>query len=138
MVEIHIRDKNNIINVLPVGKQLIRGRTGGSPFLLNPIDILLSSLGVCIGGKIVEYCRLNDIDTNTFQSITINYEKTIFTITLQCLKDFYEDNKNWRLVQDIKNCSIAQLLKDEISVEFTENTIPIKELKKESKPCCGG
>ena len=134
MVEIHIRNQNNIINAIPIGKTLIRGRTGGSPYLLNPIDILLSSLGICIGGKIVDYCRLNDVDASIFQSIFIDWTNEEYIIRIQAPVEF----ERWRLEKEITTCSIAKLLNNKVIVNWTENTIPIEELKKETKPCCGG
>ena len=62
MVEVNIRNKNSIVNLIVVGKVAIRGKTAANLYFHTPLELLLSSLGLCIGGKINDYCRLNDLN----------------------------------------------------------------------------
>lgn len=139
MIEVVIRDKNRIINVISPGKSLLRGRVSHSPFFHNPLEFLLTSLGVCIGGKLHDYCRFNSIDAAIFESIYIINEENNFLIIIKRPKDFSEDHQS-RIERQLTNCTISKELVRPIKVKWELNELSTEDLvKKESKRgCCGG
>jgi hypothetical protein len=127
------------------GKTFLRGRTGTSTFFYNPIEYLQASLGLCIGGKLIDYCRFNDLNPAIFQSVIINTKAKKFDldldthiVTIQRPETLDKEHLN-RIENEITNCTIAKQLINPIVVEWTTNDIPIEELIKEEKKggCCG-
>lgn len=136
MLELHLRDKNNVINMTIPNKSQLSGRRGHSAFYHNSNDYLCAALGVCSGGVIVDYCRFNDINVKIFERILVSVTDENFIITISCPKDFSETNKT-RLNSKLINCTIAKLLNKEVKVMWENNTMKTKDLVKEMKGCCG-
>lgn len=138
MIKVDLRDKNQIVTLTTPGKIPIQGRTGGSPFFHNSIDLLLSALGLCIGGKIVEYCRFNDLNVQIFEAIACAHEKNWWEIWISKPKDLDEKHVS-RLENQLKNCTVGKELINPVKVIWSDNESPIEELLKETKTkCCGG
>lgn len=137
MIEVHIRDKNKLIGMIHPGKMLLRGRTGHSAFFYNPVEYLQAALGLCIGGKIVDYCRFNDLDPKIFQSVVVNTKDSAHVITIQHPESLEEEHFD-RIKRELVNCTIAKQLTTPVELEWTLNDIPLEELVKEEKGgCCG-
>lgn len=138
MITVNLRDKNNIINLNVDGKVPIRGKTSHSIYFHDPLELLLSALGLCSGGLIINYCRLNNINVNIFESITIIKKDEDFLIQILHPKDFDIEHKK-RIQSELENCPIAKLLKNDVFCTWSFNNIPVEELVKEQrKSCCGG
>lgn len=139
MVEVNLRNKNNLINLTIVGKAPIRGRTSSSQFFHTPLELLLSALGLCIGGIIVNYCRLNELDTGLFESIIMCYKSDQCYVDIKHAKILTKEHIS-RLSDEITNCPIANQLKKPIGYAWYESEIPVEELIKRQEPgsCCGG
>ena len=137
MVEVNIRNKNSIVNLIVVGKVAIRGKTAANLYFHTPLELLLSSLGLCIGGKINDYCRLNDLNPAIFEQISLNYDGSNFIVYIKHPEDLDKEHIE-RIHNEITYCTIAQELKKEVKVKFSLNTIPKEELLKVvEQPCCG-
>jgi len=137
MVEVSLRDNNQIINLLVVGKAPIRGRISSSPFFHSPLELLLSALGLCIGGKINDYCRMNDLNPSIFEQILIDYDSLNYIVNIKRPENLSQEHIS-RLRNEIINCNVARELHKEVKVKFELNTVPVEELiKKPTQRCCG-
>jgi hypothetical protein len=139
MVEVHLRDKNNLINLTIPGKTPIRGRTAPNQYFHTPIEILLSACGLCIGGIIVNYCRLNNLDVGLFESITMDYFAGQCCVDIRYGKTLTEEHI-LRMSNEITDCPISRELKKPVGFAWKESNIPVEELVKrqDERPCCGG
>ena len=138
MIKINLRNQNRIILLEAVGKTPIRGRASASPYFYSPLELLLSALGLCVGGTIIEYCRLNDINVNIFEEVMVLLDPLNFIINIKRPKDFDKETQE-RLQRTIEACQIAKELSRKIKIVWGENSIPTEELLKElPKTCCGG
>lgn len=138
MIKIGLRDKNRIIILEAVGKAPIRGRTSSSPYFHSPLELLLSSLGLCVGGNILDYCRFNDLNARIFEEIIVFLDGSHFIINIKRPKDFSKENEE-RLQRTIEACQIAKELSRDVKVVWGENSTPTEELVKELPiSCCGG
>lgn len=137
MVEVNLRDHSQIINLSVVGKAPIRGRVSGSPYFHTPLELLLSALGLCVGGHIRDYCRIYDLNPLIFEQILIDYDGSYYRVTI--LRPRHLDTEHlFRMGEQIKNCNVARELKKEIVFEWKLNTLPVEELKeRKPTPCCG-
>lgn len=137
MVEVNLRDHSSIINLTVVGKAPIRGRVAPSPFFHSPLELLLSALGLCIGGQIKEYCRTYDLNPLIFEQVLVDYDGSYYRVTILRPRNLDPDHM-FRLRDQIKNCNVARELKKEIVFEWKLNTLPVEELKeRKPTPCCG-
>jgi uncharacterized OsmC-like protein len=135
MVKVSLRDKNQLITLECLGKVPIRGRAS-STYFHSPLDLLLSSIGLCIGGTIVNYCRLNNLNVAQFEEVQVLYQEEKFIILIKRPQDFLQEHQD-QLTRDISACNISRELKKELQVRWEYNTIPLQELLKEpSKGCC--
>ena len=139
MIEVNLRDKNQIIHVTVFGKAPIRGRISSSQYFHTPLELLLSSLGLCIGGIINNYCRMNDINTSIFERITVTLNGEHYEVTIKRPKDFSDEHIT-RLSTEIQTCPISRELKKDVRISWDLNTIPTETLLKVAvaQPCCGG
>lgn len=138
MIEVILRDKNNLISISVPGKAIIRGRTSQSQFFHTPLELLLSSLGLCVGGLINHYCRMNNLNPAIFEQITIESEESLFKITISHPKDLDPEHIS-RLGSEISLCNISKELKRDIAIIWSKNTISTAELlsRVKEKSCCG-
>lgn len=139
MLQLELRDKNYIVTCTSPGKVKtpLKGRRGSSLYHHSPLDFLLASLGTCSGGEIVDYCKLNDLDVETFESITIALIDDIFTIHIKYPK-FLEEKHRQRMTNRLENCTVSEYLSKDIEIKWEESNIPIEEIeKRERKGCCG-
>ena len=138
MIKINLRDKNRIIILDAPGKPPIRGRTSSSPYFHTPLELLLASLGLCVGGNIVDYCRLNDLNVNIFEEIQVYLDYVNFIINIKKPKDF--DPKHQQRMETLLNsCLIAKELAKGIKIVWGDNATPTEELIKAiPTKCCGG
>ena len=143
MVNINIRDNNNLINLTIPGKTPIRGRTAPNSYFHTPLELLLSALGLCIGGIINNYCRMNDINPKIFENINVtlgssDVNKGSFCVEIKHPRDFDHEHIV-RLSDEISNCVIAKELKKELVTHWTYNETTTEELIKKTvdEPCCG-
>jgi uncharacterized OsmC-like protein len=138
MTSVHLRDKNNLITIAVAGKVPIRGRTSSNQYFHTPLELLLCSLGLCVGGIINNFCRVYDINPLIFEDITISFDGFIFIVSLTRPSDFKLEFE--RLLEIyIKDCSIARELKKDLSIKWGVNSAPVEKLiARKEKPCCGG
>jgi uncharacterized OsmC-like protein len=137
MVEIQLRDKNRLVVLNVVGKTPIRGRISPNIYFHTPLELLLTSLGLCVGGKINDYCRMNELNPAVFEKIIATLRDDKFLILIQRPKDFDPVHIS-RISDEITNCTIAKELKKEVTIEWSLNTTPtIELLKLVEQPCCG-
>jgi uncharacterized OsmC-like protein len=137
MIEISIKDKNRLIILNVVGKTPIRGRISSNNYFHTPLELLLSALGLCIGGKINDYCRLNELNPAIFEQIAVGLEENKFIVFIKRPEDFNPEHIE-RISTEISYCTIAQELKKEVTVRWELNNTPTKELLKPvEQPCCG-
>lgn len=137
MVEIQLRDKNRLVLLNVVGKTPIRGRISPNIYFHTPLELLLSALGLCIGGKINDYCRMNNLNPAVFESIVVGFNSGQFVVVIKRPDDF-EGIHIRRMTKEITDCTIAQELKREVIVNWEFNITPVVELLKEvEQPCCG-
>ncbi|MCK9429013.1 MAG: hypothetical protein M0R17_03245 [Candidatus Omnitrophica bacterium] len=135
MITVNLRDKNNIINITSVGKVPIRGKTSSNLYFHTPLELLLSSLGLCVGGHIISFCRINNINVNIFEEIVLLKDQD-YILNISCPIDFSEENKNL-LRLELEYCQIAKELKNKLIVNFKTNKTKTEELLKQPKSCCG-
>ena len=137
MVIVNLRNKNNLITLSVDGKAPIRGRTANNLYFHTPLELLLSSLGLCVGGIIINYCRLNDLNSFIFESISI-YKDGNYIIKISYPSEIEKVHIN-RISTEIENCSISNELKEKVLVKWELNETPTDVLiKEETKLCCGG
>jgi uncharacterized OsmC-like protein len=137
MVDISLRDKNRIIVLNVVGKAPIRGRISSNNYFHTPLELLLSALGLCVGGKINDYCRLNDLNPAIFEKISVHLEDGKFFVTIKRPEDLEQEHIT-RIGSEVSFCTVAQELKKEVTVRWELNNTPTKELLKTvEQPCCG-
>jgi uncharacterized OsmC-like protein len=139
MIEVNLRDRNNLIVLSATGKAPIRGRVSPNQFFHSPLELLLCSLGLCIGGTIVNYCRLNNINISLFESVIMVYKMEQCCVDIKYSKILTEEHMR-RISDEITNCPIAKQLKRTIGYAWYESDIPDEELlkKQDVRPCCGG
>jgi len=137
MVTVELRNNSQIINLMIVGKAPIRGRISSSQFFHSPLELLLSSLGLCIGGKINEYCRMNDLNPSIFEEILLEYSGQHYVVVIKRPKTLEEIHVA-RLSNEITDCSIARELNKPVLLRWLLNTVSVEELiKKPTQRCCG-
>lgn len=140
MITVLARDKNRIVTLSAPGKAPIRVRPSSSPYFWTPMELLCGSVGSCVGGIIVDYCRYNDLDPRIFEFIGADLKDSKIVITLQHPKDLSSEHLS-RLSSKISNCEVSKLLVFPIEITLLENSISTKELtddSKQSRSCCGG
>lgn len=136
MINIYLRDKNNLINITNTGKTPIRGKTSSNLYFHTPLELLLSALGLCVGGIINNYCKLYDINPQIFESISVD-KNDKYIISIQRPEDFEVEHIK-RLSSEIDNCNVARELKTKVEVNWLLNKTKIEELiKEQEKSCCG-
>jgi uncharacterized OsmC-like protein len=137
MIKINLRNQNRIIILEATGKPPIRGRTSSSPYFHTPLELLLSALGLCVGGNIVEYCRHNDINVNIFEEIMVYLDYVNFIVNIKKPKDFSEEHQK-RMKDLLTNCLVAKELAKELKIIWGDNETPTEELIKIiPTKCCG-
>lgn len=139
MVDVHLLNKNNIINLSVPGKAPIRGRVAPNLYFHTPIEILLSALGLCIGGVIVNYCRLNSIDVALFESIKLDYDSGKYHLDIRYGKTLTEEHMK-RIANEIADCPVSRELRAPVGQSWFESDVPVEELtnRQGDSPCCGG
>lgn len=130
MIEVKVRD-NNIINLECQGKVLIRGKTANNIYFHTPLELLLCSLGLCVGGLLIKYCRENNVNINLFEFINIDYDGD-YIITISLPDNINQDE----IIGQIRSCSIASELRKTPKIMFVKNKKTTTELLKPTK-CCG-
>lgn len=137
MLQLELRDKNYIVTCTAPGKTPLKGRRGSSLYQNSPLDFLLAALGTCSGGEIVDYCRLNDLNAEIFESINLSLLDDVFVIYIKYPKDLDKSHLS-RIEDKLKNCTVSEYLSKKIDVKWEEGTIPIDKIfKREKKGCCG-
>ena len=136
MITVNLRDNNSIINLNCDGKIAIRGKTLFNQYFHTPIDLLLSSIGLCIGGELINYCRVNDLNVQLFESISIDYLNESFILNISCPEDFDKNHINY-LTRILSNCTISKELKKEINITWNKNILKSEELIRTKRSCCG-
>ena len=136
MLDIKIRDKNQIITLAVPGKTPLQGRRGSSLYYHNPLDFLLAALGTCLGGEISDYCRFNELNPQVFEKVNLALDGSSFIITIRRPTDF-EQNHMDRLSRRLTSCTVSKYLSQGILVRWDLNEKPTQELIKEPKGCCG-
>jgi len=138
MVNIEIRNNNNIITLIGEGKIPLQSSQGMIHF--SPNELLCAAVGSCIGRALVIYLAHNRIDTRDFESIAIDFIDNKLIIHIQHPKDITQE-----VLNDVKNvifkCEMVKLLQPAIitEIKYRENNTSSNVLKsKRSKPCCGG
>lgn len=139
MIKIELRQGNQVITCSSPGKAPILSRNSSLNFY-NSMELLCIAIGSCIGNKLLQYCRFNDLNINDFESITVDLVHDHIFVSLQYPKELSQENIN-HIKLEIITCDIAQLLNNKIIVNMIENNIDTKlvrneKLKKTS--CCGG
>lgn len=138
MIKVGLRDKNRIVVLDVPGKTPIRGRTSDSLYFYSPLELLLASLGLCVGGNILDFCRFNDLNVAIFEEINVYLDYQDIVINIKKPKDFDETYQK-RLESIINACNIAKELSRNIKIVWGDNNTPTIELIKEKpKSCCGG
>ena len=105
--------------------------------LWDSLGLLTSSVGACSGGTIIDYCRLNKLNAEIFDELTINYSENKFILQSIVPHDL-EDYHITRLTNLLINCPITSYIKSEIEVNITKSEKTIKEVKPRKRGCCGG
>lgn len=136
MIQVVLRDNNDIINLISETKVPIRGKTSENQYFHTPLELLLSTLGLCIGGEINSYCRLNNLKVQIFESIFIDYDFNKFIIKIQKPEDLEQEHIDL-LSKQLIVCNISRVLKNQVEVEWFNNTIKTETLIIQKKGCCG-
>ena len=136
MISLHLRDKNQIINITIPGKGPLQGRGRSSRFYHTSLDFLCAALGLCSGGTIINYCRFNDLNPQIFESVNIAFSDNKFIIIIKRPQDFTQENMD-RLTRELEHCPASTYLVFPVEVKWDLNETPITELIKEPKGCCG-
>lgn len=137
MLQLELRDKNYIVTCTSPGKTPLKGRRGSSLYQHSPLDFLLAALGTCSGGEIVDYCRLNDLNVEIFELISVSLIDDVFTIYIKYPKDLDSSHLS-RIETKLKNCTISQYFSKSIEVNWEAGNIPIKKIiNREKMGCCG-
>ena len=135
-MKVLLRDYNELITITEVGKAPIRGRISSNQYFHTPLELLLSALGLCIGGIINHYCRMNEINPAIFEEIIVD-KNNEYKVFIKRPNDF-DISHIVRMSTEIENCNIAKELNSKIEIEWLINSTPTPELLKEpAKPCCG-
>lgn len=139
MVEVAIRNNNNIITLLADGKVPIQSSQGMIHLSAN--ELLCSAIGSCIGRTLVIFCAHNTIDVRELEHILINLEDDIIkvyvsypeTMPIEILTQMDQRIRSCELVRKISKSFgfVLELQKNKT------NTTKLKEMKS-TKPCCGG
>ena len=139
MIELNLRDRNNIVGLVAPGKSPIRSSSGGSPFFYSSMELLCIALGSCFGGEMVRFCARNAINPAVFESISLTMEEFIPTIIVQHPTTLTKEQLD-EIVYLGTHCKVSSLLRDPPKIKLIENTLPIEILVDETKKpsCCGG
>lgn len=137
MIEINVRDRNNIVTLAVPGKIPIKARSG-SPYFYNSMELICIALGACFGGELVKFCSHNKLNPAAFESLGITIENFVPIIVIQ--HPPLDKEKLEELEYIATHCPVASMLKNGVKVRFIENTIPVEILTDETKrpSCCGG
>jgi len=135
MINLNLRNTNNIVTITIPGKTPLKTRSNGM-FFWNSIELLEGSIGSCIGKIIIDYCRYNDIDCAIFNDVSVTKDDN-FKVNIPYPKDLDKIHLE-RLKNQIITCPVTSLIKIPIDIIFIENDKLIKDIKIESKSCCGG
>ena len=138
MIQVSLSDKNRrIITVMSPGKTVLNC-SSNSLFFYSPMELLICSLGSCIGTEIYTFSHLNSLDPKIFESINLDIDNFVVTVIIQRPNDF-DPNLQEELKTHISKCQIAKMLNVELRVWFTDNLTPTSILTSPSKKgCCGG
>ena len=138
MIDIEIRDKNQIVILSTPMKTPIRSRTG-SAYFYNPMELLCVAVGSCFGKELVQHCKDEKINPKIFESIKITIENFTPKIIISHPKDMKEEQLKTISIL-ARTCPIAKMLTKEVEIVFIKNNTPVEDLVDESKhtPCCGG
>lgn len=137
MIDIQIRDRNNIVTLSVPGKTPIR--SSGGTFFYSSMELLCISLGSCFGKELVRYCSFEKINPRVFESIKVSMKNYTPYIIVSHPKDF--DPKHIEAIESIAStCKVAKMLVPAVGIRFVENTISTEDLVDETKNtgCCGG
>lgn len=136
MIQVDLRDNNQIINLNIDGKIPIRSRSSGLTFH-NSMELLCCAVGSCVGNLILTECRYLNTSVNQIEDLCVTMDNFIIHINITYTKD-----ANKELIENInrsiKNCPIASMLKDELIINNFVGIKLYKEIKKEPRGCCGG
>lgn len=136
MLDLQLRDKNNIITMTSPGKTPLQGRRGGGLYYHNSLDFLLAAVGTCAGGSLIDYCRFNELNPSIFENINLSFDNDKFIITIKRPEDLEEENMR-RIENTLLNCTMKDYISRPMEVRWALNEVPIEELIKEPKGCCG-
>lgn len=136
MLDLQLRDKNNIITMTSPGKTPLQGRRGSGLYYHNSLDFILAAVGTCAGGSLIDYCRLNDLNPAIFSNIRLFFSDDKFIIAIKRPSDFEEVHME-RIKSRLSNCTMKNYLAHPIEIQWALNEVPIEELIKEPKGCCG-
>lgn len=136
-IKIEVRKDNRIVILNIDGKVPIRTRSGSFTFH-NSMELLCMSYGSCFGRSFLDYCKHENINPETFESLILTMENNIIYLTIQHPKNITDEIKN-----DIKRiariCEIAKLLVNLPVINFIENNTSTETLINNSLnvKCCG-
>lgn len=137
-ININIRKDSRIITLDAPGKTPIMSR-GASQYFYNSMELLCVAYGACFGKELWNYCYLNNINVDIFESIEVTMEDNDIIITVQHPEDLDDET-----IDNIKyyatHCSISKLLKIEPKIELKINDTPKEKIVDElhKRRCCGG
>ena len=86
MILIEIRDKNRLVTLSVPGKTPIRSRDGA--YFYNSMELVCVAVGSCFGKELANYCYLEKINPNIFESISFPMENGQVKIHFSHPKDF--------------------------------------------------
>ena len=121
-INITFRKDNRIITLFSPGKAPILSRSGAFNFY-NSMELLCIAYGSCFGKELWEYCRINNLNINQFESLTITLEEYNIIAHLQ-----HPENIGKDVLDDIerlsRTCQISKQLVNKPILRFSLNTNP--------------
>ena len=137
MVEIKLRNNNNIITLLVPGKIPLQSSQGLNHFSAN--ELLCSSIGSCVGRTLVIHCAQNSINIKILETILVSMNNNCITILIKYANDIDKDIIT-SIEKKVKSCELVTSLSKsfDIEVEMIRSEFDKKKLQKQNtKKCCG-
>ena len=128
MVEIKLRNNNNIITLLVPGKIPLQSSQG-----LNHFS------GSCVGRTLVIHCAQNSINIKILETILVSMNNNCITILIKYANDIDKDIIT-SIEKKVKSCELVTSLSKsfDIEVEMIRSEFDKKKLQKQNtKKCCG-